>query len=477
MNGNCIQCVCIDSDIPCGGPLQGICSFITPNVDELDAMVLESEFLLDDRLGWPTRFFNQICICQGNFAGPDCSVCKFGWSGPRCSVKRPAKMRRNVLTLSAEEQREFRDRVALSKRTASPWLLMNITNRDNADPINSTKLNLVPTPSIYDFFVYIHLYSARSTLINIGPNDSCDPNRHKLDFAHKGPGFTTWHRYFVMSFEQELARLGTMNSTDPIARRDGDNFALPYWDWTGAVGCPICQNDLVGAMNASRPVNQSVQSGNIDSESPFAEWSTFCPQRPGDLDCHICDPSVNWRDNPESPVAGGPLWRNISDPAIEPNFSQLPSQEAVDSCLRAVDYDVWPYRQNAGRLSFRDMLEGFTDPLAAMDQTSTPAPTTTTTVPLQSTTLDLVTVTNATSNATTTVNPVQIVFMHNLVHSYINGSWFDVATSPNDPLFWLHHSFVDKLFELWMRKQKPTPQQYPKRGCPAGKLLSPRIFA
>ncbi|VDP94321.1 unnamed protein product [Echinostoma caproni] len=45
------------------------------------------------------------------------------------------------------------------------------------------------------------------------------------------------------------------------------------------------------------------------------------------------------------------------------------------------------------------------------------------------------------------------------VHSYLNGSWFDVSTSPNDPVFILHHAFVDKLFELWLRKYRPGLEQ------------------
>jgi tyrosinase len=32
-----------------------------------------------------------------------------------------------------------------------------------------------------------------------------------------------------------------------------------------------------------------------------------------------------------------------------------------------------------------------------------------------------------------------------------------VAISPNDPLFWLHHSFVDKVWDLWTRRHVREP--------------------
>lgn len=34
--------------------------------------------------------------------------------------------------------------------------------------------------------------------------------------------------------------------------------------------------------------------------------------------------------------------------------------------------------------------------------------------------------------------------MHNLVHRYLNGTMSLVPTAANDPIFMLHHSFIDK---------------------------------
>lgn len=34
--------------------------------------------------------------------------------------------------------------------------------------------------------------------------------------------------------------------------------------------------------------------------------------------------------------------------------------------------------------------------------------------------------------------------MHNLVHNYLNGTVSDVPIAANDPIFMVHHSFIDK---------------------------------
>jgi tyrosinase len=43
--------------------------------------------------------------------------------------------------------------------------------------------------------------------------------------------------------------------------------------------------------------------------------------------------------------------------------------------------------------------------------------------------------------------------MHNLVHLWVGGSMLPM-TSPNDPVFWLHHCFIDKLWADWQARHK-----------------------
>jgi len=41
--------------------------------------------------------------------------------------------------------------------------------------------------------------------------------------------------------------------------------------------------------------------------------------------------------------------------------------------------------------------------------------------------------------------------MHNRVHIYLGGLMSQVPVASNDPLFWVHHVFVDMIFEQWLR--------------------------
>jgi len=48
--------------------------------------------------------------------------------------------------------------------------------------------------------------------------------------------------------------------------------------------------------------------------------------------------------------------------------------------------------------------------------------------------------------------------LHNPVHRWVGGNMAD-ATSPNDPVFFLHHCYIDLLWERW-RKQHPSTSPY-----------------
>ena len=66
-------------------------------------------------------------------------------------------------------------------------------------------------------------------------------------------------------------------------------------------------------------------------------------------------------------------------------------------------------------------------------------------------------------------------FLHNPVHNWIGGNMAD-ASSPNDPIFFLHHCYIDMLWEKW-RKQHPTIDPYlPTSGTPGLDLGSKLVF-
>ena len=48
----------------------------------------------------------------------------------------------------------------------------------------------------------------------------------RIDYAHFGPSFNTWHRYFNLWFEWEMQHMLKSNG-----HANYHNFRLPYWDW------------------------------------------------------------------------------------------------------------------------------------------------------------------------------------------------------------------------------------------------------
>jgi tyrosinase len=65
--------------------------------------------------------------------------------------------------------------------------------------------------------------------------------------------------------------------------------------------------------------------------------------------------------------------------------------------------------------------------------------------------------------------------LHNPVHRWVGGNMAD-ATSPNDPIFFLHHAYLDLLWERW-KQQHPTSAPYtPKSGVPGFDLTSTLVF-
>ncbi|MET9887762.1 tyrosinase family protein [Streptomyces sp. NPDC006430] len=54
--------------------------------------------------------------------------------------------------------------------------------------------------------------------------------------------------------------------------------------------------------------------------------------------------------------------------------------------------------------------------------------------------------------------------LHNRVHVWIGGH-MATAASPNDPVFWMHHAFVDKLWAEWQARHPQSPY-LPGAGTP-----------
>ncbi|CAJ0574009.1 unnamed protein product, partial [Mesorhabditis spiculigera] len=67
-------------------------------------------------------------------------------------------------------------------------------------------------------------------------------------------------------------------------------------------------------------------------------------------------------------------------------------------------------------------------------------------------------------------------YTHGNVHLWVGGEMFDQMTSANDPLFYLHHSFVDYIWEAWRQSRQTRAQR--EQDFPADNQLcsSPQHF-
>ncbi|MEU9982911.1 tyrosinase family protein [Streptomyces sp. NPDC050856] len=94
---------------------------------------------------------------------------------------------------------------------------------------------------------------------------------------------------------------------------------------------------------------------------------------------------------------------------------QLPTRVEVDSVLAMETYDTAPW--NSASDGFRNHLEGWRG-----------------------------------------------VNLHNRVHMWVGGQ-MGTGVSPNDPVFWLHHAFIDKLWADWQARH-PRSVYLPAAGTP-----------
>lgn len=340
--------------------------------------------VLDDRHNWPKGVFERSCKCRANYAGYDCSKCKYGYHGKECN-QRKVLIRKSFANLSPEEQDKFMMYMNMSRFVKSDYMLTTVFTQDIQETINnrSDPALLFRNVSIHEYFVWLHYYSTnRNTVL---------PDKTKMpfmDFGHRGQGFSTWHRLYLLAWERALQDLS-----------GDENYTIPFWDWTVSAKCEICSDKLLGNVSSN---------GDVVGKY-FAEWTTIC--YPGGTnvtdDTKLCDPSVSTGKLKRSP--GQNKQFNGFHPAV------FPTKKEVEFVLGFETFDLPPFSRESS-CSFRNLLEGYA---------------------------------NTTSGYRLAPG---FSTVHNIVHIAIGGAMGTVEASSNDPIFLLHHCFVDRIFEKWLRK-------------------------
>ena len=159
---------------------------------------------------------------------------------------------------------------------------------------------------------------------------------NEVDYAHRGTGFPTWHRLYLLWLERE------------IQREIGDHeFRIPYWDWR----YPDHREELYGTKKLGVNVDGIVQ-GDL-----FDDWKIRCWDNleGKTFPIKICNPNapnplglkLRRCPFPEKCKKDNPNW---------PNFDDVAEAVMIDP------YDASPYGKyvlDTQRKSFRNLMEGF----------------------------------------------------------------------------------------------------------------------
>ena len=289
--------------------------------------------------------------------------------------------------------------------------------------INGT--DTITIDNYYDMFVAFHQAAVMETQM-VRDGDGV---------AHANPAFPPWHRKLLLLYEQALRDVS------------GKDIRLPYWDWTdkastdamlspdfmGPAGDPSCQPDCAWAV----------------VEGPF---------RKGEWELTIATQMEKYK--PMHPWT----WIVRAIGQYEPEFYgypvSLPTEPEIQTAMEIADYDVEPFNHTADPTrSFRSYLEGFG-----------PVPS--------------------------DPDAVQSQHMHNIGHDWISGAWkisdgtMRVGTmepldiSPSDPVFFIHHCNVDRLWAEWQRTDParmdaytPDSGDYPSGWKRGDEMFPYKLFA
>ncbi len=239
-------------------------------------------------------------------------------------------------------------------------------------------------------------------------------------------------------------------------------FRLPWWDWRreSQMTTGLGADDLFVANRAGYSKNVSgrpVVAGDLFGEG----WETMCWFRVG----QICDPTENTGLLQRCPFTG-------TNPCSTSN-PDWPSAADVLTALVIPEFDVAPYNIQTvgGYRTFVDFQIGTVSVEDCRDDRQCrcvpsldPSCATNTAEPTQKSGMHLLVSVCDVLNIIVTVSNYNYVFQGHIIMGQgdfnfrLNndmstiGTIEDVAASPNDPMFILHHNMIDCIFIEWMRR-------------------------
>ncbi|MEO6815392.1 MAG: tyrosinase family protein [Edaphobacter sp.] len=262
---------------------------------------------------------------------------------------------------------------------------------------------------------------------------------HLMDCPHGNWWFYVWHRGYLGYFEQTIRTL----SNDPT-------FAMPYWDWTQLPQIPDGMFNGVLTPTDSAYARYTRDIGTFTSfirPSLMQYWNRLSSAQRDQL-------------NKRGYTSFDTMWNDVTGytttpppPHVDPTntaFAQTPIARYLTrqnpKLSPQVTYNVSPFMVYSGLLP-----TDFYDPINQISFNSS------------------MTKSHNTPPSGSNVFATLEGFPHNSTHNYIggvgpipNGPWGNMTNnlSPVDPIFFLHHSNMDRLWDVWTRKQQALGLPY-----------------
>lgn len=276
---------------------------------------------------------------------------------------------------------------------------------------------------------------AVARMVNLPPDDPRNWFRnafvHFMDCPHGNWWFYVWHRGYLGFLEQTVREI----SGNP-------DFAFPYWDWTRLPQIPDQMFDgaLTPVSDAFRPYTRDLGTFTAYIKPAIqAYWNSLSAAQRQQLDL---------RGYPSFDV----LWNGVT--GYDPNTGKIvPGNQAFAATDRARYLSPSNPKldpKTAAACSARVIVAGlaptlYYSPNVVGSFTSSKTPS------------------HNTMPGGSTKFSVLEGQPHNLVHNYTGGvgPWdpgpygnMTNFLSPVDPVFFLHHSNMDRLWDVWTRKQQ-----------------------
>ncbi|UWZ81943.1 tyrosinase family protein [Occallatibacter riparius] len=261
---------------------------------------------------------------------------------------------------------------------------------------------------------------------------------HLMDCPHGNWWFYVWHRGYLANFEKIIRNVSSDQS-----------FAIPYWDWTALpeIPAPMFADALTPRSPAFLPYNKDLDTFTAYIKAPLNKyWDTLNSDQRAQLDKR----GYKSFDN---------LWNDVD--GYDPKTKKVvPGNIGFAANARSRYLTAGNPKLN-NRTAFDVSLPTLNFGLAAPDFISTAAEMSFNSSQKSSH--------NDPAGGTGSFFSTLEGLPHNQIHNYIGGvgPWdpgpygnMTNFLSPVDPVFFLHHANIDRLWDVWTRKQMKQGQPY-----------------